>query len=199
MLVAIAGKARVGKDTVGRYLAQNYNFEHFYFAHPLKQMLEHGLDLREVDFQTTEEKERVIPELGRSYRYLAQKLGTEWGRNMVHPDLWVKLIEMRWKRLQTTSLDARLVLTDCRFDNEAEWVRAAGGVVVHIQGSGEFAGMTEQTRAHSSEAGVAFVDGDRLLFNHYAEPTIETLRQLYASVDALMAGLINDQEYARVL
>jgi hypothetical protein len=197
MLVAIAGKARVGKDTVGRYLAQNYNFEHFYFARPLKQMLEHGLDLREVDFQTTEEKERIIPELGRSYRYLAQKLGTEWGRNMVHPQLWVKLIEMRWQRLQAASLNARLVLTDCRFDNEAEWVRDAGGVVVHIQGSGQF-GMSEEAKAHSSEAGVTFVDGDRLLWNHYDVPTDETLLQLYASVDALMAGLVNDQKYARV-
>lgn len=193
MLVAIAGKARVGKDTVGKYLADNYNFEHFYFARPLKQMLEHGLGLREADFQTTEEKERVIPELGRSYRHCAQTIGTDWGRNMVHPDLWVRVVKMRWDRMAAeTGGTARLVLTDCRFDNEARWVREAGGVVIHIQGAGQF-GMSDSAKAHVSEAGVTFVTGDRLIFNHYEEPTDETLKTLYASVDALMNGLINDR------
>lgn len=197
MLIALAGKARAGKDTVGRYIAQEYGFEHYYFAKPLKDMLG-AMGFPEGQFQTTEQKEAVIAELGRSYRYLAQTLGTEWGREKVHPELWVRLAARRWMEVQDESALSScgpqgLVITDCRFENEAAWVRAAGGVVVHVQSKGELAGMSAQARAHASEAGVAFVTGDRLVFNDYDEPTEDTLRALYGSVGALMNGLLADR------
>jgi hypothetical protein len=197
MLIAIAGKARVGKDTIGRYIAQQYGFEHYYFAKPLKDMVG-ALGFPASEHQTTEEKERIIPGIGRSVRYLWQTLGTEWGRQMVHPDLWLLLAARRWEQVQRRAdvdpIGAQgLVITDCRFENEAQWARAAGGVVVHVQGKGELAGMSAEARSHASEAGVSFVTGDRLIFNDYDEPTEETLKALYGSVAAMMNGLLADR------
>lgn len=200
MLIAIAGKARVGKDTIGNYLEREYGFERAYFARPLKQMLEVGLDLKEENFQTTEQKEAELPQFGsRTYRHLAQTLGTEWGRNCVHPDLWVKITMQRWARLcekaERMGFDPRMVLTDCRFNNEARAVREAGGVIVHVLGVGQF-GMSEQAKAHESEAGVPHEEGDRILFNHFTEGeqgNLDSLRGLYAGLDALMNGLLESQ------
>jgi hypothetical protein len=211
MLVALAGKARVGKDTIGKYLVEQYGFAHYYFAKPLKQMLEAGLDLPEQAFQSTEDKERILPRFGTSYRRLAQTIGTEWGREAVKKlsgdeDLWVKVAAQRWQRLkEEMTVDSfgptGMVLTDCRFENEAAWVRSAGGVVVHVLSKNEMSGMTAESSEHKSEKGVTFVQsyskpegeyiGDRLLFNHFdpAADRAESLRQLYVSVDALVAGL----------
>jgi hypothetical protein len=95
MLLGVTGRARVGKDTFGRHLVENYSFEHAYFAKPLKNMLT-ALGFPESQYQTTEEKEAVIPDIGRSYRYLAQTIGTEWGRNLVHPDIWLLMMARKW-------------------------------------------------------------------------------------------------------
>jgi hypothetical protein len=213
MLVALAGKARVGKDTIGRYLVREYGFAHYYFAKPLKQMLEAGLDLPEAAFQSSHDKERVLADYGTSYRALAQTIGTEWGRHIVatltgDENLWVKVAARRWSQVQDamtaeTFAPNGMVITDCRFDNEAMWVRAAGGIVVHVLGKNQLEGMTEQTKNHKSEQGVTFVqsfdnekgkyDGDRLVFNDYDAPSEASLRTLHASIDALMNGL----RYAR--
>lgn len=201
LLVALAGKARVGKDTVGSHLAREYGFQRYYFAKPLKDMLG-ALGFPEENYQTTEQKEAEIPELGRSYRHLAQTLGTEWGRYKVHNEIWVKMAARAWRILQEeVAYDATvgdgfvrhtcpgMVVTDCRFGNEAAWVREAGGVVIHVIGNGQM-GMSEAAKAHESEAGLPFHEGDKLLFNHYDRPTNETMRALRASVDALINGLL---------
>lgn len=199
MLLALAGKARVGKDTIGRFLVSEFGFEHYYFAKPLKDMVS-ALGFLESEHQTSEAKERVIPHIGRSVRYLWQTLGTEWGREMVHPDLWLLLAARRWEQVKAAmTVDSfapnGMVITDCRFDNEACWVRQAGGVVFHVQGSNELAGMSAQAGSHSSEAGVTFVQsgagyiGDRIVFNYYEEPTEDSLRALYGNVAAIVNGL----------
>ncbi len=36
-LIGISGKAQSGKDTVGRYLCEEYHCMHYYFAKPLKE------------------------------------------------------------------------------------------------------------------------------------------------------------------
>jgi hypothetical protein len=207
LLVALAGKARVGKDTIGQHLCAEYGFQRYYFAKPLKDMLG-ALGFPEIEYQTPEEKEAEIPELGRSYRHLAQTLGTEWGRYKVHNEIWVKLAERAWKALQDDVAYTRemgadylvracpgMVITDCRFGNEAGWVRQAGGVVIHVIGNGQF-GMSDAARAHESEAGLPFYEGDKLLFNHYDRPTDETMRALRASVDALINGLLVERGMA---
>lgn len=204
LLIALAGKARVGKDTIGRHLVSVHGFEHYYFAKPLKDMAG-ALGFPEAEFQTTEQKESVIPDIGRSYRYLLQTLGTEWGRNLIDQNLWLKMAARRWKaecaraqNLRDEGMQfahARMVITDCRFENEASWVRDVGGVVVHVHGNGQ-TGMAEAQRAHQSEQSLGWRSGDQHIFNLYETPSRDTFRALYASVDALVNGLLTERGFA---
>lgn len=143
-ILAVAGPAGGGKDTCGSYLIEKYGFKKLSFAAPLKQML---AVLGYPEPANADLKEAVISELGVSWRFLAQTLGTEWGRALINPDVWVILAE---KLVRTEG--GRFVITDCRFENEAALTRRLNGVVCHL--SGRAHGMTEGTKAHVSEKGV---------------------------------------------
>jgi hypothetical protein len=75
---------------------------------------------------------------------MAQTLGTEWGRELVHPQLWVLMAQRRWDAAKAAGLD--LVITDVRFENEVEWLRGAGGRVIYLARPG-----VEAVSAHASE------------------------------------------------
>ena len=126
-LIGIAGRARSGKDTSANILAGLLNWDTYAFAEPIKQMLEtvFGPHFRSGD------RELPIPWLGKSPRHLMQTLGTEWGRQHVHPELWILLAQQRLRTLQRAG--SGLIITDVRFQNEADWIRSEGGVIVEIQ------------------------------------------------------------------
>jgi len=90
LLFGLAGIARSGKDTAAQHLVTQHGFHSYAFADPLRDGLMHILNLSPCDFEG-EQKEQVLPWLGRSPRYLMQTLGTEWGRDTVHPELWLLL------------------------------------------------------------------------------------------------------------
>jgi hypothetical protein len=86
---------------------------------------------------------------GKTPRQLMQTLGTEWGRELVHDNLWVKLAQRRIEQHRAASTKP-LVFDDCRFDNEAQLIRGLGGIVVNLYRP-EAVGAT---MSHKSEAGV---------------------------------------------
>jgi hypothetical protein len=146
-------------------------------------MLHAGLGLDPKDFVTAEQKETIIPWLGVSYRHAAQTLGTDWGRKLIHSDLWLIVLERTlYADLKKTDCPG-LVLSDVRFENEAAWIRKVGGSVLHVQRNVE-SGMGAQAKAHASEQGVSFVaETDRLLFNY------GTVEQLHRSIDTALNHL----------
>ena len=56
-------------------------------------------------------------------RRLQQTLGTEWGRDLIGPDLWVDI----WRRRVTAPPLGPIVADDVRMLNEAAAVRSLGG------------------------------------------------------------------------
>lgn len=62
-------------------------------------------------------------------RYALQTLGTEWGRDC-YPGIWTDYGIRRARFLMDQGYD--VVITDCRFTNEARAVREAGGQVWQI-------------------------------------------------------------------
>lgn len=144
-ILGFTGKAGAGKDTAAEIL---YNFcrcRRMSFSYPLKAMLSTMLGEGDSDFENREWKENTLPDIGRSPRELLQTLGTEWGRDLVHPDLWVLLAAKRVKKDGTLSAT---VFTDVRFPNEEKWIRRMGGVVVRI----ERPSGTTNVGKHSSES-----------------------------------------------
>jgi hypothetical protein len=153
-LIGIAGKARSGKDTVGNFIVSAVGGYCFGFADPIRSMMRQiGIDMS--DPYWTDHKEEVIPALGVSPRYLMQTLGTEWGRELVNPDLWVTIAKQR----VLSSGSSLAIATDVRFENEAAWIRDMGGTIIHIRRK------LDKNDQHASEAGVAVQPSDITIDN----------------------------------
>lgn len=178
ILIGLAGRARVGKDTVARYLAAHLTLISYAFADPLKQALASMFHLTAAQLDGAE-KEQPLPWLGKSPRELMQLLGTEWGRDLVHPQLWLLLAEQNLQLLAEHDQAMKgVVIRDVRFDNEAAWVRSKGGVILHITRPDAAA-----VASHSSEAGIARCSSDFALANE------GTLDELYDKLDSFISSL----------
>lgn len=115
-----------GKSLVAKYLNEAYGYTVVPFASTLKEMLipmltAYGYSEREARHYVYEEKQHRLPYLGVTVRHLLQTLGTEWGRQCVHPHLWTEC----WRR--RISNQPYVVVDDVRFPNEAELIKCARG------------------------------------------------------------------------
>lgn len=169
-LIGIAGRARSGKDTVANFIIAAVGGYRYGFADPIRAMLAAGLGVDMDDPYWRSRKEDTIPALGVSPRRLLQTLGTEWGREVINPDLWVILAHQR-----LLSSGPGMVLTDVRFENEAAWVRKHGGLIIHVLRSD-----AKNVEAHTSEAGIGVLDTDAQILNN------GTLEELQLSVRELL-------------
>lgn len=155
-VVGIAGKARTGKNTLADFIEAQYGGYQYSMAAPLRRMLKAGFGIDMDDPYWTARKEEPIAAFEKSPRQLLQTLGTEWGRQAVHPDTWVILAtDVLRKR------GAGMIVTDIRFENEAAWVRRMGGKVIHLTRTAA-PGVNE----HVSEAGVIKAPSDIEFFNN---------------------------------
>jgi hypothetical protein len=127
LLIGITGKAGAGKDTVGEILRDRYGFILTSFAWPIKQAISVIIDEPPGRWGNRKWKEEIYPLLGVSPRYMAQTMGTEWGRTLIDYNIWVKLA---LRRLEGSAFPNGAI-TDVRFDNEAEMIREQG-VIVHV-------------------------------------------------------------------
>ncbi|WP_421527287.1 deoxynucleotide monophosphate kinase [Pseudomonas brenneri] len=161
ILIGLTGRARSGKTTAAEHLARTYLLEQYAFADPLRDGLMAIFNLDPTDFEG-DRKEQPLGWLDCSPRQLMQSMGTEWARNTVHPDVWVKLAEQNLEYM-TKALGAVLgfVVSDVRFENEADLIRRRGGTVIHILRPNALA-----VNPHISEAGIAANSADLTLPNY---------------------------------
>jgi hypothetical protein len=140
-------------------------------------MLISGLGLDQDDFEHGE-KEKVIEWLGKSPRQLSQTLGTEWGRQIVDKDLWIKVAVRKITQLAKTGFD--VVIDDCRFDNEVNAMVDLDAVLVKVTRP-----QTIEVFPHISERGITLPD--ELFHRIHNDGTIE---QLHEQVDGLLNRLM---------
>lgn len=160
LLIGLAGPARSGKSTAADHLVRNHLLEHYAFADPLRSGLMEIFNLDPDDFEG-ERKEQALAWLGRSPRELMQSMGTEWARQMVHPDVWVRIAEQNLNYLQNSlSSVVGFVVSDVRFDNEAEFIRRRGGTIIHITRPD-----APPVNPHASEAGIHATQPDLIVRN----------------------------------
>lgn len=177
LLIGLHGLARTGKDTAASYLAEQFMLYSYAFADPLKAAVAQLFNLSH-DHMEGSLKETLLPGIGKSPRQLMQLLGTEWGRQQVHPELWLLLAtqNISYQMVIDQTHYAGVVIRDVRFENEAEWIRRQGGHVVHILRPDAAA-----VAAHSSESGIAIHDNDFTVHNE------GTLDDLYRQLGRMMA------------
>ena len=123
MIIGLQGYAGSGKSTVAQYLATEHGFARRHIKAPISSVVwtllyeagvgESGLDW--IKYTDGELKNDPIPQLGgRSGRDLQQFLGTEFGRNFIHPDIWLDI----WSAW--AAQHPKVVQESVRFANEAE-------------------------------------------------------------------------------
>jgi len=128
-IIVLTGRARSGKSTVSQYLRDTHGYTCVKFAQVLKDMLlTLGLTAEHIEGPLKEMPCGLLG--GKTPRFAMQTLGTEWGRDIISPDLWVN----SWRASVQRLLDGgrNVVTDDCRFDNELDAALSLGAVVVRV-------------------------------------------------------------------
>ena len=176
MLIALSGLKGSGKDTAALVLIRDYGFTKIAFADAVREMAlvidpYVLLELRDQDMlrlsEIVESKgwdwaKREISEV----RRLLQVIGTEAGRMLFGPNVWIDLLLKRFPDLADP--DTRYVVTDCRFENEAEFVQSLHGDICWVARPGVV------SDGHASETDVVKKYATKILVN---DETIEELQE----------------------
>ena len=139
MIIGICGLIGSGKDTIADYLQNIHQFRRESFAHTLKDAVAavFGWDRELLEGRTKESRawrEQVdpwwsarldMPDL--TPRWVLQYWGTEVCRRAFHDNIWIASLE---NKLRKTTDD--VVISDCRFPNEIEAIKRAGGIVIRV-------------------------------------------------------------------
>lgn len=174
-LIGLHGLARSGKDTAADYL-QNYGFKKYSFADPLKECLKVLFGWND-DHVYGDLKECPDPSFQSmpTPRQMMQLLGTEFIREKVDYNFWIKRAEQFCRENY-----GPIVIPDVRFENEADFIIKNGGIVVKIEGGYEGMQQIQGISGHASEAGIP---------EHYFDRTIVndgTLDELYTKIQKLV-------------
>ncbi|AYN58505.1 adenylate kinase [Arthrobacter phage Liebe] len=166
-ILGLIGKKRSGKDTFAHALP---GYTRVAFADPLRQaalaldpyvgrpclpgQLSPQRDVRlsdVIDALGWERAKDCVPEV----RRILQRFGTESIRS-IDPDFWIRA------GIQAIeAVEGPVVVTDCRYPNEADTIRALGGKLVRITRPG----YTSEGDAHPSESALDGYAEDWLVLN----------------------------------
>ena len=86
-------------------------------------------------------------------RKILQLLGTECGRQVIHPNIWVNALFSKYNG------DKNWIITDVRFPNELEAIKKRGGITIRINRK------TEESGEHSSETALDNAEFDHVIEN----------------------------------
>jgi len=194
-LIAIRGKAGAGKDTVADYLVEKYGYQKMSFAHPLKRIVAILTGWR-YDFVNgaTPEYRRlretlIHPVYKMTCRQLLQFVGTELFRDQLHPEVWVQCLRQDIEALFNEDPEALVIVTDCRFPNEAEMLLKLGGRMLHIQRPMAASCLLGETSQHSSEKDFNTSNEQIIHNNGTLDQLYETVRTTLAKVSKKPIGL----------
>jgi hypothetical protein len=138
-IIGICGFIGSGKDTAADYLVNFHEFRRDSFAATLKDAVAavFGWDRELLEGRTKsarEWREQVdpwwaerlnMPDL--TPRWVLQWWGTEVCRRSFHDDIWIASLESRLRNSKDS-----IVISDCRFPNEIQAIKKAGGTVIRV-------------------------------------------------------------------
>lgn len=138
-IIAIYSPApQAGKSTLAGFLEES-GYRRTPFAEPLKRIV--GSLLHSTGCAAEEAHERLYGALKEdpveafnnlSTRDVMQLFGTEFGRDMINPDLWVLIMRQRIHNAREYGIN--LVIDDLRFPNEYSMLKSEGAMLVKIAG-----------------------------------------------------------------
>lgn len=181
LIAFYSARPQSGKTVACQHIGQRLGTHKILpFAGPLKRVAFEflcllGLSAVQARRYLFSAKEEIIPELGVTGRHVLQTLGTDWGRDMLSPTVWVDAWSaMTLQILQDPS--AGVLVDDMRFPNEFDRVRELGGYTVLIDRD-----VADLPEPHPSEGQLNSHKFDAYVVND------GTLQDLHNKLDTLFA------------
>jgi hypothetical protein len=138
MIIGIVGFIGSGKGTASDILVNKHGFTKLSFADTVKDataaifgwqrpLLEGDTDESRAWREAKDEwwSERFGYDF--SPRLALQMMGTEAGRDVFHPDIWIHSLERKME------MYPNVVIADVRFPNEIDFIQSKGGFVVRVK------------------------------------------------------------------
>ena len=138
MIIGVVGFIGSGKGTAADILVKKHGFTKLSFADTVKDataaifgwqrpLLEGDTDESRAWRETKDEwwSEKFGYDI--SPRLALQMMGTEAGRDVFHPDLWIHSLERKME------MYPNVVIADVRFPNEIAFIQSKGGFVVRVK------------------------------------------------------------------
>lgn len=188
MLIGILGKKRHGKDTISNYLIKNFDYIPLTLAKPLKECCKILFGFN--DDQLYGDKKEIVDEYWKiTPRQAYQFIGTDLFRKQMSTlipnignNLWVEIIKKNIIDIQKNNINANIVVTDLRFQNEVDMIKNLNGIVIKVNRH-----TVTPLDEHESEKGI-----DLIINYDYLVENNSTIEQLYKKIDEVLYSYMLD-------
>jgi GTPase SAR1 family protein len=185
MLIGILGEIGSGKTTSARYLCNKWFFEEYIIAEPLKDIAKiFGFSDSDL-YGTQQQKLKIHPKWGISAREFLQKVGTDLFRDQlpkvipgmkIDKSIWCDIFTLKHNIYKDT------VVSDIRFQDEAETVKELGGYLIRIE---RYDAGNYNTPLHRSEVEMKHIMSDFTIVNN------GNIELLYEQLDKIVLQIQN--------
>ena len=177
MKIAISGKLRSGKDTIGKQLIEMYGFEEFKFSSGITKLIQDYFPSNVYSKGKLREHYQTI---GQSIRGLDENVWIRYTHNQIQ------------EHLRQHGSKTNIVITDLRQQNEANYLRENGFTIIKVEAlsglrvqrakdSGDIFNIDDFN--HETELSVDHINADYVLDNN------GTLEDLTSQMNMLMMSL----------
>ncbi len=180
-LIGILGRKRVGKDTTADYLTDNYDFTKIAIAQPVKESCKIAFNLSNYD--VNDGKDILHEKWNKTPREILVWYATHIFRNEINNFMpgskdnhWINLAMDKWNNLKNINENAKVVLSDVRFQNCIDIIHNNGGIIIKI--------VNDNVEKDENENHIDNLVGDYLIVNH------GTQEELYKKIEEIVSSLI---------
>jgi len=184
-IIGVHGPLNGGKDTVANYIVAMDKtisgpprWRRYAFAKPIKEACKIIFGFSQEQIEDRILKESPDQFWGFAPRRAMQLLGTEYGRDMMDKQIWIKRAELEIKKNAEENVGT--IITDVRFQNEADWLRSQpNAMLIYLKVPNL---VRDEKYNHESEAGISEADTDFVIVNDKSLG----INNLYSQIDEIL-------------
>lgn len=181
IVIGLGHKMFCGKDTVAAHWKEKFGVIPVSFAYKLKAIVKDLYGLTEEHTNGKLKQEPILELGGITPRTIMQKFGTN--NREIYDKVWVEYL---FRSVISSFPSGTIVaIPDCRFPNEAEYIKNKKGYVVKVNRDTSNFSISAEQRAHPSETSLDSYGFDFVIDNN------GSLEELYEKADAVLSNIIS--------